>query len=94
MKILNLSILLFLAFVTFNLCAQTPKQIEDDLLKSFKRIDYWDEYRGSNKDKADDLMKANDSLNKACNIFGEKLKSYTSNYPFTIEISLNSSKAE
>jgi hypothetical protein len=30
-------------------------------------------------------MRANDSLNKAYDTFSEKLNSYTSNYPFTIE---------
>jgi len=77
MKILNLSILLFLAFVTFNLCAQTPKQIEDDLLKSFKRIDY---YRQQND--GDKIAIANDEFEK-------KLKIYTEKFPSTLTYSFD-----
>ena len=85
MKILNLELFSFLCFTSYDLAAQTPKQIEDDLLKSFKKIDYWEDYRNSNKDNVDKSMLGNDSLDKACDAFAGILKSYTSKYPFTIE---------
>jgi len=79
MKILSLFILTFLVFITSDLSAQTPKQIEDDLLKSFKKIDYWDQQRSK-----DTSMAWSDSLVKANNVFGKKLEGYTQKHPATI----------
>ncbi|HEY9002252.1 MAG TPA: hypothetical protein VIM89_12925 [Mucilaginibacter sp.] len=84
MKYLSLLLTSFGFLTTSSLFAQTPHQIENDLLKSFKRIDYWEDYRNSNKENVDKSERGNDSLNKACDTFAEKLKFYTSNYPFTI----------
>src|SRR5580692_4091341 len=79
MKIFNLSILFFLILITFNLSAQTHKQIEHDLLKSFKKIDYWDQQRSK-----DTSIAWEDSLEKANDVFGKELKGYTQKYPITI----------
>lgn len=85
MKFLNLFILMFLGFITSNLSAQTTRQIEDDLLKSFKRIDYWDQQRSK-----DTTMAWSDSLEKANVVFGKKLKEYAQKYPPTITYPFNS----
>lgn len=85
MKCLNLFPLFFCCLLSATLFGQTPKQIEHDLFNSFKKIDYWEDYRNSNKDNVDKSMRGNDSLDRACNTFAEKLQSYTSKYSFTIE---------
>jgi hypothetical protein len=84
MKYLNLFLLFFGCLSSSSLFAQTPQQIENDLLRLFKRIDYWEEYRNSNKENIDKSARGNDSLDKACDIFAGKLKYYTSKYAFTI----------
>ena len=71
-------LLFFIPCVTF---CQTPKAIEADLVKSFKRIDYW---YGKKGDTTLDILTATDSLAKANDVFGRKLQHYTSTYPFTI----------
>lgn len=71
-------LLFFVPFITF---AQTPKGIEKDLVKSFKRIDYW---YGKQGDTTTDILTAADSLAKANDVFGKKLRYYTAKYPFTL----------
>jgi hypothetical protein len=71
-------LLVSMPFVTFS---QTPKAIEADLVKSFKRIDYWSGKQGGT---TSDILTAFDSLAKANAVFGKKLQYYTSKYPFTI----------
>ena len=71
-------LLLFIPFVTF---AQTPKGVETDLVKAFKRIDYW---YGKQGDTSSDILAVSDSLAKANDVFGRKLQYYTSKYAFTI----------
>jgi hypothetical protein len=66
-------------FITAHAFAQTissPQAIEDDLLRIFKRVNYY----GTHKKE----FKAIDSLKKMNSIFAFKLKYYTSKYPFTI----------
>ena len=67
--------------VSINTFAQTPKQIEADLLKSFKRIDYCDEKRYKNKTYH---IEYEDSLNNANKAFGKKLKYFAEKCPATI----------
>ncbi|MGN6640287.1 MAG: hypothetical protein ACTHJ8_15365, partial [Mucilaginibacter sp.] len=81
MKYLSLCFILFLCLTSSNLSAQTPKQIEADLLKSFKRIGYW--YLKTN-DTTDAALAANDSLENANDVFAKKLKHYTEKFPSTI----------
>nr|WP_067056035.1 hypothetical protein [Mucilaginibacter sp. L294] len=80
-------ILLLIAAVVFSkpTFAQSPKAIEADLLKSFKRIGYWDQKRSDAGD---------DSLENATDAFGKKLKNYTENYAFTINEPFTSLKKE
>ncbi|MDB5153517.1 MAG: hypothetical protein JWR54_2268 [Mucilaginibacter sp.] len=68
-----------------NLFAQSPKSIETDLLKSFKKIDYWDQQRSK-----DTTMAWSDSLEKANNVFAKKLKVYIQKYPATVTYPFNS----
>jgi len=75
----------FFAFLSFCLIclrasAQTSKAIEADLYKSFKKINYW-----NNRRSTDTTANWVDSLEKANDVFGKKLKHYTSAYPFTID---------
>jgi len=75
-----------IAFICFcllapNLFAQTPVAIEADLLKSFKKINYWDDKFRSNTMNG---LSAEDSLGKANEVFAKKLKDYTVRYPSTI----------
>lgn len=56
--------------------AQSPKAIEADLLKSFNKIDYWDQNRNN--------AAADDSLEYANTCFTKKLQIYTERYPATI----------
>jgi hypothetical protein len=84
MKYLNLLLLFFCCLLSSGLFAQTPKQIENELLRSFKRIDYWDQQRSK-----DTSMAWFDSLEKANDVFGKKLKAYTQKYPATITCPFN-----
>ncbi len=74
MKAIRLILLMW--FLSFNSFAQstTPKMIEADLLKAYKRIEYWN--RGSDA--------VGDSLAAANELFEKKLKYYAIKYPFTI----------
>jgi len=67
---------------SLNVFAQTPKAIEADLLKSFKKIDYWDEK--SHNDTTDKIMAEEDSLGVANELFAKKLKHYAEKNPETI----------
>src|SRR5258707_2813618 len=69
MKTLSLVLFSFLCFISYDLSAQTPRQIEDDLLKSFKKIDYWDQQRSK-----DTSMAWSDSLEKANDVFWKEIK--------------------
>lgn len=84
MKYLNLCLVLFLCLTCSSLFAQTPKQIEADLLKSLKRIGYW--FQKTNGTAATTLS-ANDSLENANDVFAKKLKHYTEKFPSTITYS-------
>jgi hypothetical protein len=81
MKALKLSVCLSGLFISSALFAQTPKAVEADLNKSFKKIDYWFE---KERDTTFDITIASDSLEKTNTIFGKKLLHYTSTCPFTI----------
>ncbi|WP_426669595.1 hypothetical protein ACPPVU_25690 [Mucilaginibacter sp. McL0603] len=81
MKTLSLVLFSFLCFISYDLSAQTPKQIEDDLLKSFKKIDYW---RRSDLYSNDTSRYNPDSLGEENDKFSKKLMYYTSNFPFTL----------
>jgi len=71
---MKLKIYLLICCCLFNVdvFAQTPKEIEADLLTSFKKIAY-------SRDKNDD-----EGISKANNVFAEKLKYYTEKYPSTL----------
>lgn len=79
MKHSSLVAVTILCLIASNLIAQTPRQIEGDLLKSFKKINYWDQQR-----LKDTSMAWSDSLEKANDIFGKKLKGYAQKYPATL----------
>lgn len=85
MKIFRLFVIICCLFVSRNLFAQTPKAIEEDLLKSFKKIDDW-----SN----DTSISANESLWKAKKTVGEKLYYYTNTFPVTITYQFDLLKKE
>lgn len=81
MKLIKLFLFACCCFIYSNLFAQTPKAIEADLLKSFKKIDYWFEQR-----------KQYDSLQIVNDQFQQKLKEYSNAYPITISLSLKDCK--
>lgn len=80
-KYLNLCLTIFCLFISSSLLAQSPQQVEADLVKSFKRIDFWFE---KTRDTSFDIVKANDSLGKANDVFASKLKRYTDKFPSMI----------
>jgi hypothetical protein len=75
MKNFTLFVLLFLALTSFKAWNQTHGNIENDLYKSYKKIDFW--LHNNNVYAYDSLMAAN-------SVFARKLMFYTSRYPFTI----------
>jgi hypothetical protein len=79
MKSLKPSLLAILCFVTYNLSAQRPKKIKEDLLQSFREIDCWDAQKST-----DSTGEVYDSLARANEIFSKKLKYYAEMFPFTI----------
>ena len=81
MKKLSLILLFCVSFGIAKIFAQTPQQIEANLLKSFKRIDYW-----ADKGRRDTTgnLSLEDSLENANEVFAKKLKDYTVKYPATI----------
>lgn len=86
MKSVKILLCIASCFVSANTFAQSPKAIEADLLKSFKRIGYWDQKRSD--------AGGDDSLENANDAFGKKLKVYTENYAFTINEAFTSLKKE
>jgi len=83
-------VIVCIVFPTF-LFAQTPKQIEADLLKSFNRIGYWEE---KTHDTTATAWAANDSLNNANDILAMKLKYYAEKFPSMIGYPFASLKKE
>jgi len=81
MKMLNSYLTIFFSMTSILLHAQTPKQIESDLLKSFKKIDYWSQKRN---DTTFDIIKVEDSLAKANDVFAKKLENYAGKFPSTL----------
>ncbi|MFC0515449.1 hypothetical protein ACFFGT_14615 [Mucilaginibacter angelicae] len=79
----TLTLIIFSLLLPVSLLAQTPKTIEADLFRSFKKIDYWDEQEKKGN------INAGDSLFKANDMFGKKLKQYTETYPASINLSFN-----
>jgi hypothetical protein len=79
MKCLNLYFTAFCILISLNVFGQTPQQIEADLLKSFKKIGYWNQQRDKDTSGA-----WGNKLAQANNNFGRKLKYYAEKYPATI----------
>ncbi|MBI4811098.1 MAG: hypothetical protein HY800_06620, partial [Ignavibacteriales bacterium] len=65
------------------------RTIEQDLLKQFKKIDYW-----ANYSEDDDKVDKYDSLEKANKVFRKSLLQYTSKYPSTIDFDFKDLKKE
>ncbi|MDB5153516.1 MAG: hypothetical protein JWR54_2267 [Mucilaginibacter sp.] len=89
MKLFKLFSLICCCFLYSNSYAQSPKEIEADLLKSFKKISYWSEQRSK-----DTSLNWINNLEEANEVFGNKLKYYTGKYPSTINCPFNSLKKE
>ena len=89
MKYLNFCLGFLLCLFSFSLFAQTPKKIEDDLLKSFNKIDQW--YQKEN-DTTSNMAAASDSLFAADDVFARKLENYAKKFPSTIAYPFNSLK--
>ncbi|HVS93740.1 MAG TPA: hypothetical protein VHE59_16995 [Mucilaginibacter sp.] len=81
MKCLNFCLSAFCIIISSSLFAQTPKQIEADLRKSFEKVRYWEEHKFDTTTN----ISGYDSIQKANRIFQAKLKRYTSKYPFTLD---------
>src|SRR3569832_1699030 len=80
MKCLNFCFAAFCILITSSLFAQVPRRIvEDDLAKSFKKIDYWNQQQ-----RKDTTGAWGDSLQSANDVFGKKLQYYTNKYLPTI----------
>lgn len=87
-----LSFLVFIGcLASADVYAQTPKAIEGDLLRSFKKIDYWDEKMHNDTTGYHGFE---DSLGKADDVFAKKLKDYTGRYPLTITQDFRTLKKE
>jgi hypothetical protein len=84
----SLKLLTFCCLLCGNVFAQTPKNVEADLLKTFKKITYWSDYKG------DASVNTTDSLYKANGTFGKMLKGFTEKYPFTIHEPFDSLRKE
>ena len=89
MKHLKPFVLIYCCFFCFSTYAQSPKKIEEDLLKSFKKIHYWNEQRGK-----DTSLTWVNNLEEANEVFGSKLKNYTGKFPFTLRYPFRSLKKE
>ena len=81
MKKLSLILLFCVSFGIAKIFAQTPQQIEANLLKPFKKINYWADK--SRRDTTGNIS-LEDSLENANEVFAKKLKDYTVKYPSTI----------
>ena len=81
MNLVKLFASVICCLISCGLLAQTPQSIEADLLKSFKKITYWDHKRST-----DTTMAWSDSLEIANEQFGKKLQYYTSKFPATVNM--------
>jgi hypothetical protein len=81
-KCLNLFLSLFFPFLSLSGFAQTPLQIETDLVSSFRKISYCAE-------KHDDAHVGN-----ADDLFAKKLKSYAGKFPATMSYPFSQLKQE
>lgn len=88
---MRITFLIFFCLLSSTLFGQTPQQIEADLLKSFKKIGYWDDRIRTNT-KGDTSLE--DSLEKANDVFVDKIKYYTASFPSTINQDFKSLKKE
>ncbi|MEO5998130.1 MAG: hypothetical protein ABIN89_15405 [Chitinophagaceae bacterium] len=79
----------FLPFFSFISFAQDVKKTEQDLVLHFKKIDYWSTYKGN-----DARINSIDSLQKANEIFQQKLMEYTSKQPATLTYDFRALKKE
>lgn len=75
-KYLGLLLTCFSFSISSALYAQTPKQIEDDLIKSFKKIEYYGQRNDYEKTSS-----ANDEFETKLKSYAEKITS-TLTYPF------------
>ena len=81
MRPVKLFFTIIYCLVSLGLFAQSPKAIEADLLKSFKKISYWERKRSS-----DTTTAWSDSLEIANDAFGKKLQYYTGKFPATLDM--------
>jgi hypothetical protein len=91
MKCLNFCVVAFCCLISLNAFAQTPQQIESDLLKLFKKIDYW---REKQYDTTVDVNKRINSLEIANDGFAKKLKFYAEKFPSVIAYPFNALKED
>ncbi|MDB5023868.1 MAG: hypothetical protein JWP78_1623 [Mucilaginibacter sp.] len=89
MKLLKLLVLICCCILSSDANAQSPKEIEADLLKSFRKISYWSEQQSK-----DTSLTWINNLEEANEVFGNKLKYYTGKYPSTISYPFSSLKKE
>lgn len=77
-----LKALFVLILLAFSLSAQklTPKAVEADLLKSFKKIGYWKDKKDRDYD-----TKSEEELGNSNDAFAKKLSGYAKKYPATIK---------
>ncbi|MBD1387485.1 hypothetical protein IDJ75_19530 [Mucilaginibacter rigui] len=78
MKTLKISLFVACCFISATSFAQSAKAIEADLLRSFKKLEYWDDKQRKGVDGA------SDSLETANDVFDSKIKGYAIKYPSTI----------
>jgi len=81
MKYLNFCVAFLLCLISLSVFAQTPKDIEADLLKSFKKVA---RLRPIGLYNTDTTRGDIDSLSATNYLFAVKLKNYTSKFPSTI----------
>lgn len=91
MKYLSFCLRVLCIMLPSTVFAQSPQQIEVDLLKSFEKIDYW---REKQNDTTIDIDVGIRSLLNANNTFAKKLKYYAENYPATIIYPFSSLKKD
>jgi len=79
----HVALIIFCCFFWFDVFAQIPKAVEDDLFKTLSKIDYWD-----NKKSNDTISGVSDSLESANDQFEKKLRYNIARYPSSISQSL------
>jgi hypothetical protein len=84
MKAVKLFAFLCCFSISVDSIAQSPKNIEAALGRSFKKIGYWEQQKHN-----DNELAGEDSLKKANERFQQKLKRYTVKYPFTFNLSFS-----